>query len=90
MSARAVRGTQSGAGESNDLDLDGVVIYLDEICIVTNGGRAADYTEEQGQTVMRRPTVTVRVQLGRGEAKARIWTTDLSFAYVRINAEYRT
>ena len=73
-----------------DLEIDRVAIHLDEVCIVQAGGRAPDYTEEQGQQVMARPEITIRVQLGRGEAAARIWTTDLSFDYVRINAEYRT
>ena len=73
-----------------DLALDAIVLYLDEICIVRNGARAEDYTEERGQQVMRRGDITIRVQLGRGQASARIWTTDLSFDYVRINAEYRT
>ena len=73
-----------------DLEIDRVAIHLDEVCIVQAGGRAPGYTEEQGQQVMARPEITIRVELGRGEAAARVWTTDLSFDYVRINAEYRT
>jgi len=73
-----------------DLEIDRVAIHLDEVCIVQAGGRAPDYTEEQGQQVMARPEITIRVQLGRGAAAAQVWTTDLSFDYVRINAEYRT
>ncbi len=73
-----------------DLALERVAIHLDETCIVRNGERAPEYTEEQGQQVMQRSDITVRVELGRGEATARVWTTDLSFDYVRINAEYRT
>jgi glutamate N-acetyltransferase/amino-acid N-acetyltransferase len=57
---------------------------------VRNGERASDYTEARGQEVMNRRDITVRVQLGRGDASARVWTSDLSFDYVRINAEYRT
>ena len=72
------------------LDLERVTIHLDEVCIVRDGGRASGYTEEQGQRVMARPEIAIRVELGRGGAAARIWTTDLSFDYVRINAEYRT
>ena len=72
------------------LDLERITIHLDEVCIVRDGGRAPDYTEEQGQRVMARPEIAIRVELGRGGAAARIWTTDLSFDYVRINAEYRT
>lgn len=73
-----------------DLDLEPIVIYLSEVCIVRNGGRAPEYTEEQGLRVMRRSEITIRVQLGRGQANACIWTTDLSYDYVRINAEYRS
>ena len=73
-----------------DLDIDRVALHLGEVCIVREGDRAPDYTEEQGQQVMARSEITIRVELGRGEATARIWTTDLSFDYVRINAEYRT
>jgi glutamate N-acetyltransferase/amino-acid N-acetyltransferase len=73
-----------------DLNIDQIAIHLDEVCIVRAGGRAPGYTEEQGQQVMARPEITIRVELNRGEAAARVWTTDLSFDYVRINAEYRT
>lgn len=73
-----------------DLDLERVHIHLDEVCIVRGGSRAPDYSEAHGQQVMSRPQITIRVALGRGAAQARIWTTDLSLDYVRINAEYRT
>ena len=79
-----------GRAGLTDLDLERVAIDLDEVGIVRAGCRAPDYTEAQGQTVMARPDITIRVELGRGAAAARIWTTDFSFDYVRINAEYRT
>jgi len=79
-----------GRSGLSDFDLEPVAIYLDEVCIVRAGGRAVDYAEARGQEVMRRPEITVRVELGRGDAATRIWTTDLSYDYVRINAEYRT
>ena len=72
------------------LDLNGIVIYLDDVCIVHNGGRAADYTEQHGQEVMKRDDITVRIELGRGNEQTCIWTSDLSLDYVRINAEYRS
>ena len=49
-----------------------------------------DYTEEAGAAAMAEDEVTVRVLLGRGEATETVWTSDLSYDYVRINAEYRT
>ena len=72
------------------LDLEGVDIFLDEVCIVRRGGRATDYTEAAGRQVMERSEMTIRVKLGRGESSEQVWTCDLSYDYVRINAEYRT
>ncbi|MET0083266.1 MAG: bifunctional glutamate N-acetyltransferase/amino-acid acetyltransferase ArgJ [Sedimenticola sp.] len=73
-----------------DLDIDRVGIWLGDVCIVTGGGRAPDYTEEAGQGVMDRDEITIRVALGRGEAGTRVLTCDFSYDYVKINAEYRT
>ncbi|NNG14052.1 MAG: bifunctional glutamate N-acetyltransferase/amino-acid acetyltransferase ArgJ [Gammaproteobacteria bacterium] len=73
-----------------NLDLNAITIHLDDVCIVRDGGRASDYTEEAGQKVMDQDEITVRVVLGRGTASTRVWTCDLSYDYVRINAEYRT
>jgi glutamate N-acetyltransferase/amino-acid N-acetyltransferase len=58
--------------------------------VASNGGRDPSYREEDGQRVMRRSEITVRVVLGRGEHSATVWTCDLSHEYVTINAEYRT
>ncbi len=77
------------AGVSN-LALDAVTIHLGEVCIVRDGGRAADYTEVAGQAVMDREEIAVRIDLARGSASATVWTCDFSYDYVRINAEYRT
>ncbi|WP_193073719.1 bifunctional glutamate N-acetyltransferase/amino-acid acetyltransferase ArgJ [Pseudomonas sp. FME51] len=73
-----------------DLDVEKIDVYLDDVCITRNGGRAAEYTEEQGAQVMAQAEITIRIELGRGEFSETIWTTDLSHEYVRINAEYRT
>jgi len=73
-----------------DLDLQAIEIYLGDVCIVRNGGRAADYTEPQGQRVMDQDEIMVRVRLARGEAQTRVWTCDFSYDYVKINAEYRS
>jgi glutamate N-acetyltransferase/amino-acid N-acetyltransferase len=72
------------------LDIQQVRIWLDEVCIVRNGGRAPEYTEAAGQRVMDQHEITIRVALGQGEAVETVWTTDLSYEYVKINAEYRT
>ncbi|MAT66667.1 MAG: hypothetical protein CMN57_13635 [Gammaproteobacteria bacterium] len=72
------------------LVLERVSIHLDDVCIVRDGGRAEDYTEAAGQQVLAREELAIRIDLGRGEVSENVWTTDLSYDYVRINAEYRT
>ena len=73
-----------------DLDVDKVDLYLDDVLVVKNGGRAETYREADGQRVMQQAELTVRVLLHRGAAAATVWTCDLSHDYVTINAEYRT
>jgi glutamate N-acetyltransferase / amino-acid N-acetyltransferase len=70
--------------------LEDVQIYLDDVCIVRNGGVASDYTEAAGQRVMKQEEITVTVKLGRGQAQQEVLTCDFSYDYVKINAEYRT
>lgn len=79
-----------GRSGLENMDLDKIQIYLDQVCIVKNGARSASYTEEKGQQVMNQEEILVRVILGRGDAKEEVITCDLSYDYVRINAEYRT
>lgn len=73
-----------------DLDIGRVRIDVGPVTIVEAGGRAPGYSEEQGRAVFGAPEITIRVLLGRGVASATVWTSDLSYDYVRINAEYRT
>ncbi|RMF15199.1 MAG: bifunctional glutamate N-acetyltransferase/amino-acid acetyltransferase ArgJ [Gammaproteobacteria bacterium] len=72
------------------LDVGGVNIWLDDVQIVRQGGRAETYTEEAGQAVMDKEAFVIRIALGRGRISETLWTTDLSHEYVTINAEYRT
>ena len=73
-----------------DLDLDRIRIRLDDVCIVSGGGRDPAYTEAAGSGAVAGEEIVIRIALGRGEAVERIWTCDLSHQYVTINAEYRT
>lgn len=73
-----------------DLDTARLRLYLDSVLVAANGGRDPDYREEMGAAVLAKPEFTVRAVLGRGAAAATVWTCDLSFDYVKINAEYRT
>jgi glutamate N-acetyltransferase/amino-acid N-acetyltransferase len=73
-----------------DLDVGNVQIYLDDVCIVRDGGVADDYQEADGQRVMDQEEILIDIRLGRGGASETVWTCDLSEEYVRINAEYRS
>ena len=73
-----------------DLDPAAVSFWLGDVAVVANGARAASYREEDGARVMAKPEIGVRVALGRGQARASVWTCDLSHGYVSINADYRT
>jgi glutamate N-acetyltransferase/amino-acid N-acetyltransferase len=73
-----------------DLDASKVDLYLDDVLVAKGGGRSAGYREEQGVAAMKKSEFTVRAQLNRGKAAATVWTCDLSYDYVKINAEYRS
>jgi glutamate N-acetyltransferase/amino-acid N-acetyltransferase len=76
------------------LDVDGVSVWLSsagsEILVAESGGRAASYREEDGAAIMQQAEIGVRVSLGRGQARATVYTCDLSYDYVKINADYRS
>ncbi|MBK5941036.1 bifunctional glutamate N-acetyltransferase/amino-acid acetyltransferase ArgJ [Halochromatium roseum] len=79
-----------GRAGLEDLDIDKVRIRLDDVLIVSGGGRDPSYQEQDGQAVMAKDSFSIGVDLGRGRSRARLLTCDLSYDYVRINAEYRT
>ncbi|KUJ71408.1 bifunctional glutamate N-acetyltransferase/amino-acid acetyltransferase ArgJ [Thiomicrospira sp. WB1] len=84
---------RAGVGEaatSPDFDIDAVEIYLGNVLLVANGGRAPSYTEAAGQAVMDQTDITIRIVLHRGAVSETVWTSDFSYDYVKINAEYRT
>lgn len=73
-----------------DLDTEQVDVYLDEVMICQNGGVASSYTEQAGKMVMSRPEITIHIDLARGAASDTVYTCDLSYDYVKINADYRS
>ena len=74
----------------DDLDVNLIKLHLGDVLVAENGGRASSYQEADGQRVMKEAEITVRVELGRGNAEATVWTCDFSYDYVKINADYRT
>lgn len=79
-----------GRAGLEELDVDKVGVFLNDVLIAENGCRAASYTEDQGVAAMAPEDIVIRVELNRGPSGASVWTTDFSYDYVKINAEYRT
>ncbi|WOE42176.1 bifunctional glutamate N-acetyltransferase/amino-acid acetyltransferase ArgJ [Acinetobacter chinensis] len=73
-----------------DLDVEKIQVWLGDVQICRDGGAAEDYTEEAGARVMAESEITIWVDLGRGQAKDTVYTCDLSYDYVKINADYRS
>ena len=74
----------------DDLNQETIELFLDDVHVVTRGGRNPHYREEDGQRVMKQPEILVRIDLGRGVATDTVWTCDFSHDYVTINADYRS
>ncbi|HRI91707.1 MAG: bifunctional glutamate N-acetyltransferase/amino-acid acetyltransferase ArgJ [Candidatus Accumulibacter sp.] len=83
-----------GYADVDALDVNRLRVWLAgggrEILVAENGGRAASYSESDGARIMRADEITVRVELERGPARAAVYTCDLSYDYVKINADYRS
>jgi glutamate N-acetyltransferase/amino-acid N-acetyltransferase len=73
-----------------DLDQGLIELHLDDVHVVSQGGRRTEYREEDGARVMAQSEITIRVGLGRGEVSDTVWTCDFSHDYVTINADYRS
>ena len=79
-----------GRAEVPNLDERQVSLWLDDVQVAAGGMMSEDYTDAAGSAVMAQDEFTIRINLGRGNAVETIWTTDLSYEYIRINAEYRS
>jgi glutamate N-acetyltransferase/amino-acid N-acetyltransferase len=73
-----------------DLNVETLKLYLDDVLVAENGGRATSYHEADGARVMQQSDITIRVVLNRGKVNAALWTCDFSYDYVKINASYRS
>ena len=79
-----------GRAGLKNFDVNAVRLQLNSVLIVENGARAASYIEDAGQAAMQPEDIEIRVSLNRGQVTETVWTTDLTYDYVRINTEYRT
>jgi glutamate N-acetyltransferase/amino-acid N-acetyltransferase len=69
--------------ERSEVALGGVTVFR-------RGASAGPAARRRAAAKLRAPELEVAVKLGEGSGQARVWTCDLSYDYVRINAEYTT
>ncbi|WP_269913661.1 bifunctional glutamate N-acetyltransferase/amino-acid acetyltransferase ArgJ [Acinetobacter sp. HY1485] len=79
-----------GYSDIQNLDVNKIQVWLGDVQLCKDGGAASTYTEEAGAAVMQQKEITIRVDLNRGEASDTVYTCDLSYDYVKINADYRS
>jgi glutamate N-acetyltransferase/amino-acid N-acetyltransferase len=79
-----------GRAEVDELDVKKLDLYIGNTRLLHAGLPDPTYREEKGQKEMAAEEIRIRVALNNGEQQATIWTTDLSYEYVKINAEYRS
>ena len=79
-----------GRSKVNGLVIENINIYLNNLPIITAGEIDKQYTEEAGSVEMSKSEIVIRIEMGKSSSSESVWTTDLSYDYVKINAEYRT
>ena len=74
-------------------DPEAIELYLESSAgkiLIFKDGMAADYSEEEAARILSCSEVTALVDMKMGEAKATAWGCDLTYDYVKINADYRS
>ncbi len=72
------------------IDPDRIDIWFGELPICTSGGRAPGFDETAAHAYLEQPEYSIRIQLHQGDGHCIFWTTDLTHAYISINADYST
>ena len=79
-----------GRARVDGISFENINISLNEVQIISSGEISEQYTEEAGSREMGKPEITIQIDLGGFNTNESVWTTDLSYDYVKINAEYRS
>ena len=79
-----------GRAKVSGLIIENINIYLNELPIITGGELDANYSEEAGSVEMAKADIVICIEMGDALTSESVWTTDFSYDYVKINAEYRT
>ena len=80
----------AGRAKVNGISIENIDIFINDVQIINSGEKSSDYTEALGSAEMQKYEIVIRVNLGASDTSESVWTTDLSYDYVKINAEYRS
>ena len=79
-----------GRSKVDGISIENIDIFLNDLQIISSGKISKNYTEAGGSAEMQKSDITIRIDLGDDVTSESVWTTDLSYDYVKINAEYRS
>lgn len=79
-----------GRSKIDQLNMQNVSLSIGDLPVVESGEPSENYDEPTAASIMALEDVVISIDLGMGSEQACIWTTDLSYDYVKINAEYRS
>jgi len=79
-----------GKTELEALNPDLIRVSIGDVLAFAKSGIADGYTEELGAAVMAKEEITINIDLGKGQASTKVYTSDLSHEYVSVNADYRS
>ena len=82
----------AAVGRANiaNLSIEDIHIYLNQVRIVKAGEPDANYSEAAGSAEFAKAEIVITIEIGQADTSESVWTCDLSYDYVKINAEYRT
>ena len=80
----------AGRATDENIQINKLSMYINDLNVIKQGELASEYSEKSGQQEMQKDEIQFRLSLGAGNSEITVWTTDLSYDYVKINAEYRT
>ena len=79
-----------GRANISGLNIEDINISLNDVSIIQAGEPDESYTEAAGSNEMAKDTIVITIEIGDSASQESVWTTDFSYDYVKINAEYRT
>ncbi len=79
-----------GRANVKGITFEKINISLNDVQIISSGEISEQYSEQAGSHEMKKSDITIQINLGSFKTTESVWTTDLSYDYVKINAEYRS